>query len=751
MKNGMNQNPASQTKEGYSWIIIYAAVQLIIIVLTLFAPILDQKLWCMGYAQGLAQNKNIFNPFVESITLDPAPVAFGLPHIYLMSLLIRIGIHANIAYDLMLIFWTVASTFFAFKICRFFGLCRRWSAFFMIFFPLLPGILFHHGYGALGTGYMLFPAYVYPVLCLFSEKEWREKIGYAILTLVTTVVAIFMDGYSFVMVEALNAMMILCSLRKATWKKCLSFSFPVYIFSLLCAYLLYKSFAGVYVMEKFSAEIFAQFNAFWMSYFLPTQNFLLPATYFSISLPCQFGYFQGFLFSLPLFLVNIVFVFLYGKRVRGNLFYYGFLLVALIAFWLSMGPIFYFSKDLSFPTLNSWVYMLPGLSSMRAAARWGILVQIALLLSLLMLFIHSCKKSMLPLLIVLFVLNFIPSSQVIKMAKNHKKALLEISETMISDLRPWVSDRETILFLPIKNSFISQYVAGRLNLNCWNVGGDKNMKRLMDSYPQSIKEITDHWCSRNNEIPRQDMYDGFIFEILNKTQLDAVVFDYNITWPMPQDLNRNVHKRFALEMEKRLKKYGVIDIQHARYFSIYRLKPEFKHQNVPSIQKKVFDIALGNILQDTSHKEFSDRFAVFLDKGFASPEQWGVWSNEKNAIFYLKLPRGHSEILRLKFLITPFYGMKYAHIYQDGLLIHTWKFTSSERSNYFLDVKVPKDQDILQLRFEQFDLHRPCDYTRKSQDSRTLGIGFFSVDILDSANNKNREGKNETHYSNSMF
>ena len=149
METWADKNSASQGKEGRVWIIIYTVLQLMVMALTSFAPVLDQKLWCMGYAQGLALNENILNPFVESITLDPAPVAFGLPHIYLMSLLIRMGIHANLAYDLLLLFWTGVSTFFAFKICRFFGLSRTWSAFFMIFFPLLPGIQFHHGYGAL--------------------------------------------------------------------------------------------------------------------------------------------------------------------------------------------------------------------------------------------------------------------------------------------------------------------------------------------------------------------------------------------------------------------------------------------------------------------------------------------------------------------------------------------------------------------------------------------------------------------------
>ena len=223
METWADKNSASQGKEGRVWIIIYAVVQLMVMVLTSFAPVLDQKLWCMGYAQGLALNENILNPFVESITLDPAPVAFGLPHIYLMSLLIRMGIHANLAYDLLLLFWTGVSTFFAFKICRFFGLSRTWSAFFMIFFPLLPGIQFHHGYGALGIGYMLFPAYIYPVLRLFSEKKWKWRICFAVFTFISTVIAIFMDGYSFVMIEVLNAMIILCSLRKDTWKICVQF------------------------------------------------------------------------------------------------------------------------------------------------------------------------------------------------------------------------------------------------------------------------------------------------------------------------------------------------------------------------------------------------------------------------------------------------------------------------------------------------------------------------------------------------
>ena len=86
-----------------------------------------QRIWCMGYAESLA-NSTPFSVYAETITVSPSPIAFGLPHVYLMSFLIRAGINAYHAYIAVLFFWVVLSVFSCYKICRFLKLDPDLSA-----------------------------------------------------------------------------------------------------------------------------------------------------------------------------------------------------------------------------------------------------------------------------------------------------------------------------------------------------------------------------------------------------------------------------------------------------------------------------------------------------------------------------------------------------------------------------------------------------------------------------------------------
>ncbi|MBO4631987.1 MAG: hypothetical protein J5858_08705, partial [Lentisphaeria bacterium] len=122
-----------------------------------------------------------------------------------------------------------------------------------------------------------------------------------------------------------------------------------------------------------------------------------------------------------------------------------------------------------------------------------------------------------------------------------------------------------------------------------------------------------------------------------------------------------------------------------------------------------------------------NKYSVFFQSGFAVPENWGTWSNEKNCVMRFSLPVDRkSENVHLQFTCQAYAKMKSVKIYCNGKYAAAWNIQKHDPQIYDLKLNVPLTKRNVELRFEQFDVASPQEVTRSS-DQRKLGLGFISM------------------------
>ena len=406
------QKHFSEYKGKIGTCLIFLSVFLVAALTNLSMPNHVQRFWCMGYAESLA-NSTPFSVYAETITIAPSPIALGLPHVYLMSFLIRAGVNAFYAYDIVVVFWLVLSMFGCYRICRFLRLDPNLSAVLPLFVLTLPAITLHHGYSVLGIGYMLFPFYAWTAIVLFKASSPKEKAYAAALFLPTVVVALFMDGYSFVMATVLMGGIYLAFFSGKNWKMHLFCDPVIILVSYAVAYLLYTAFIGRHWIS-YQRSVFNCFQAHFISYFLPGKISLsVLGDFFSYRPPFfKMEYAQHFLFCAPLLLADILLLIVNWKQLHARWRYWLLWAMVLGAFWLSLGPDIFLLSGKTIPSGNWFLYRyFPGFTVMRATARWGILVNILLAAMLYVSLVDSKLKrtGLVALLCWLYFLNYFPS------------------------------------------------------------------------------------------------------------------------------------------------------------------------------------------------------------------------------------------------------------------------------------------------------------------------------------------------------
>ena len=126
--------------------------------------------------------------------------------------------------------------------------------------------------------------------------------------------------------------------------------------------------------------------------------------------------------------------------------------------------------------------------------------------------------------------------------------------------------------------------------------------------------------------------------------------------------------------------------------------------------------------------------SISFPSGWSFPENWGRWSDGEEARFRLAFQEMENAKV-LIFKVRPFVNEKHKElnvdIYGNGHYLTSWEF---HHGKPFPETKiyVPKsliDGNILDLKFKIDNPKSPKELGL-SQDSRKLGIGFISVEIL---------------------
>ena len=700
----------------------------------LYAPNFIQKFWCMGYAESLA-NSRLFSVYAETITVAPSPIAFGLPHVYLMSFLVRTGIDAYYAYDLVFAFWILLSFYSSYKICCFLNIDEKLSAILPVFLLTHPAILEHHSYSVLGIGYMLIPFYVYTALVLFKAQGLKQKLASASLFVLMCTLALFNDGYSFIMTMMIIGGLYITFFNKDNWRGHLLCNSVIIALAIIIAYVLYSVFIKKNGWEHYPRNAYNVFQAFFTSYILPVKgSWSILGEYFFYKHPFPENYTQNCYFCIPLLVVNIVLLFSAGRKLFSKWQYWLMWGMILISVWLSLGPDIALTNNKTIPSGNWFIYKyLPGFKVMRATARWGILVNI-LLIGIFYVSLGASdlkKKTLVTIFCIVYFFNFLPSPFSIKTMINAYRNEKHIRNNLEKDLRGKIKPHETVLFIPFRNNFSHLYWGSVNKANTWNTGCDKNVSMLCDRLPSEILPLTHHIFETQMESHLNEINACDIVDILLCTAVDVVIFDYNSCCPIAIPPFNNLMKNDAVKLETYLLATGCIDIEHSLHFSYYRLnKVGKRYKSVSLKEKKTFTnkqrikiitthsmqkIDLGRLVKINSIPQYS--------KGFYQFEETGRWAGTNCNLF---LPLSTSVDDKLEFI---FRGWPVSS--NQTVIIRNYKgdvlknLSVPQKGKYSIPI-TPDDifQNTLFLFFEFPNACQPS-----NGDHRKLSFFFFDIKL----------------------
>ena len=211
----------------------------------LMMPTLSTALWTLGFSQSFL-NQSLLSVYAINFGFPhPAAIAFGLTGAYTSAVLMAIGLHAADAYSMMFVIWLALAFYGAYRLGLDLRLTEMVSLLTATLWLSLPIVYLHVTYSMLALGIALLPFYFWVSIRLFYFAEAKllwTFLGYSF----TCLIAVFMDGYSFMMFavgSSLLAIYLFCCLKeKRTYF--LKFAFPLHFFSFGLAVFLYTLFIG---------------------------------------------------------------------------------------------------------------------------------------------------------------------------------------------------------------------------------------------------------------------------------------------------------------------------------------------------------------------------------------------------------------------------------------------------------------------------------------------------------------------------
>ena len=504
----------SRTVDRWRCVDVFVFLALFLLVLSVYGalpflqlPTLGQAVWTSGFAQSLV-NQGWTSIYANNFGFpELAPVYFGLIGVIVTAIFIRLGLHASDAYTMMCVVFLLLAYVGAFNFSRFFGVKRIRAILLAGFWVTMPIIWTHSGYSMVSLGMALLPFYFFSIKNFLSGDSF--KIANILLCFFACFIAVFMDGYSFMMFAfgSLLAMIFLYFGSRHTFQERSVFlTIPV---ALLVSYLFYAAYIGDYYFKPSGLDFFRAWGMDISFFLCPTKGVLCLYDALNFGIPRTGREFFGdasvwvSTFTLPIYVFGLVSWFGCRKTTKEASF---FLLLAFIALYMALGPSFKFNsvkpeemgslmpdRYALFPTGTAFLSRLaPGFNNMRAAYRW-IALGVFSCWSLIVLLVSQLKNKKL-LIVVAFVVFFILSNMphlydVYVVSKHNREAFLNIHEKIILNLRDHIQPNELVAFLPYGNDFLVNYISSVLNIRTYNVGGDKNLALARKFWPPTMQQF----------------------------------------------------------------------------------------------------------------------------------------------------------------------------------------------------------------------------------------------------------------------
>ncbi len=487
----------------------------------LMMPTLGQAVWSMGFAQSFA-NGSLFDFYAHDFGIPkPAAIAFGLAGAWPASLLIRLGLHPADAYASMVMLWLGLAFFSAYQIARLFGATRHVSLLGATAWLSMPMVWGHSGYSMLSLGIALLSFYFFVTLRLFllgREKNHPRKI-YIFFYGAATLIAIFMDGYTFMMFATGSTILLIYSIitRPQVRLALVKIVAPVHITSFALSYFMYSLYIGAASFTPSPIDAFRGWGLDLSFIATPSAGVLWIPDLLGISLGRSDVFYFGdasvwnTTFALPILLIGATAW--WQSRCKTQISN-GIFIVAIFGFFMALGPSLKINstkpeslrlshprqasvlmpKELAIaPTGNAWISeKIPGFNSMRASYRWLALSIFGMWVLVIAWTAHgdNRRKWIWHMGLPLMILVDMPNLKTIWLAgTSHRYSFEKIDRELVSELRNHLKEGETVGFIPWGNDFFANYLTPKIGVRSFNIGGDKNLASAQPQWPKEMLEL----------------------------------------------------------------------------------------------------------------------------------------------------------------------------------------------------------------------------------------------------------------------
>ena len=560
----------------------------------LMMPTLSTALWTLGFSQSFL-NQSLLSVYAINFGFPhPAAIAFGLTGAYTSAVLMAIGLHAADAYSMMFVIWLALAFYGAYRLGLDLGLTEMMSLLAAVLWLSLPIVYLHVTFAMLALGIALLPFYFWMSIRLFYFSEakppWATLFGYCL----TCLIAVFMDGFSFMMFATGSSILATYLFYRCKEKRAyfLKFALPFHFFVFVFSALLYMLFIRRYNYPLPPLQYFRASGIDLTFLLRPTQGiyWLWDYLHFSVSRSIlqYFGFPIGWetVFSLP-------FIFLGGiawwKIRKKNILASGFLLISIFGLWMAMGPSLKVnskrtcrtplyvmsSKHAVMPTGNALLSKyLPGFQEMRESYRWMALSLVGLWILQVIFFAqiqkNPCYRNNRKVIILLFMLILANLPHLRPIWHNYLqywKNFYRLDHVLLPLMSSDLSKGTKVAFLPYRNDFLINYLAAKLQIYAYNISGDKNLAEARQYWPSIMQRF------------KPESVDPFfvnnVLLLLATGQVDVVVLPYiSSVWNSEDWRTLSYHSGIVPVMEL-LEKISWITVQKRKYYAIAKLTPRF--------------------------------------------------------------------------------------------------------------------------------------------------------------------------------
>lgn len=559
-------------------------------------PTLGQAVWSSGFALSFADS---FPPGLMATHFgapQPAPIAFGLAGAYSIALLISAGLHPSDAYSTMVAVWITVAFVAAWRIALRLQV-RPYLAILAAFFWIsMPVVWVHARYSMLSLGFALLPFYFLATFMLLDPQ--RESIGRRIVIaayyLLACLIAVFMDGYSFMMFAAGSSLLLLGGFINMPERRAylLTFAAPVHVLAFGAAYVAFSAYIGTPEFTRDDMTFFRAWGADITFFLWPSRGVLWLWDALGLSeLRTQDRFFGDESVWISTFILPFILVGLAGWFVTRSRTWLATaaLVIALVGLYLSLGPSFKFYSTRPAeliggnplmsaqwalgPTGTKWIFEhVPGFRSMRAVYRWvGLAIFGFWLLSVLLLARCTTRRRTIAAMLVgglLIASNLPPMPLMWQINTRQRDGFFAIDRDLVADMRQTLKPGEMVAFLPYGNDFFVNYLAPAVGFRSYNVGGDKNLEYAYAAWPWLMKQ--------SPAFKVDDSTAARILLLLARREADAIVLPYIDLlmaahhWPTPPSLRESMQPVIA-----ELASTDFVTIDDRDFYAVVRLAPRY--------------------------------------------------------------------------------------------------------------------------------------------------------------------------------